>query len=73
MPIEQQAIEAFEKSLKKGLRAGCVLRVHTQIVRTAFSVQTFGLPTTTWGDHQRRLPLLKPVSTTKIKVAGKKS
>ncbi|MEZ4845808.1 MAG: hypothetical protein R2877_02240 [Bdellovibrionota bacterium] len=67
---QQQAIEGVRKSEER-IRAGCVLRVHAQIVRTAFAVQTFGIPYLN-GDIIKGVYTAETVSTDKIKVAGKK-
>lgn len=72
MPIEQQAIEAFEKALKKGYE----LDVYSEYTRKSYEQLSQFKPSVyppQRGEIIKGVYQAEPVSTTKIKVAGKKS
>lgn len=72
MPIEQQAIEAFEKALKKGYE----LDVYSEYTRKSYEQLSQFKPSVyppQRGEVIKGVYSAEPISTTKIKVAGKKS
>jgi tetratricopeptide (TPR) repeat protein len=72
MPIEQQAIEAFEKALKKGYE----LDVYSEYTRKSYEQLSQFKPSVyppQRGEVIKGVYQAEPVSTTKIKAVGKKS